>query len=1043
MWLSDVSVRRPVLATVLSILLVAFGALSYLRLPLRELPDVDPPMVSVETRYVGASGAVVETRITREIEKRLAGIEGIHTIESQSRQGVSRINIEFELDRDMEAAANDVRDRVSQSLDDLPDDSDPPEIYKRESDAQPIMWLDLSSETRGSLELTDYAERYLVDRFSVIDGVAQVIVSGAQTYSMRIWLDRIALAARELTVMDVADALRQQNVELPAGRLESAQRDFTVRVERSYVTVEDFESLVVARGGGGHLIRLSEVAKVEVGPRETASDFRGNGRPRVGLGIIRQSTANTVQVAQQVLAELERLQVAVPADIVFSVSWDSSDFVRAAVREVFKTFGIAMLLVVGVIYLFLGTRRAAVSPAITVPICVVGTFSAFVLFGLSVNLLTLLALVLSIGLVVDDSIVVLENIQRRIELGEAPLLAAYRGAREVGFAVIATTLVVIAVFVPIAFLDGLTGRLFRELAITVSAAVALSSFVALSLSTMLCSKLLVRRGTSAGLQRNAQRMMEALQARYLVGLRFFMQRPSLVAASILASGLGTALLFQQVPQELEPSEDRGAFMVIMRAPEGASFEYTLEHMKMLEDRVLFPMLERGEAVRVLTRVPFGRGSGISMNSGMVVIVLSRWDERASSADELMQRVYRESLSIPDIIAIPLGYGGLRMGGSSRHEIELVLGGSSHEEISRWQAKLLAEARKLPQVQNLDGSYKPTQPQLRVVVDRTRAADLGVSVASIGRTLEIMLGSSRITTYEDRGEERDVVLQARADQRASPRDLTNLYVRSDRSGEVIPLSNLVTLHEIADAGTLRRFGRLASATVGANPAQGYTLGDGLVALEALARDILPDDAYLSYKGQTLEFVESNNAAYFTFGLALLIVFLVLAAQFESFVHPAIIMLTVPLAIVGALAGLFLAGESLNIYSQIGMTILIGLAAKNGILIVEFANQLRGQGLEFQEAVEEAARTRLRPILMTGISTALGALPLVLGAGPGSGGRRSIGIVVFSGVLFATFFTIFVVPVAYALVARRTQLPGAIERRLESYELAEADARSSGS
>ena len=1035
MWLSDVSVRRPVLASVLSLLVVAFGALSFARLPLRELPDVDPPMVSVETRYVGASGSVVETRITKEIEKRLAGVEGIHTIQAQSREGVSRIDIEFELERNLEAAANDVRDRVSQALDDLPDDADPPEIYKRESDAQPILWMELQSDTLGSLDLTDYAERYLVDRFSVIEGVAQVLISGSQTYSMRIWLDRVALAARALTVNDVVDALRRQNVELPAGRLESEQRDFTIRVERGYATAEEFASLVVARGDDGHLIRLGEVARVEVGPRETASDFRGNGKPRVGLGILRQSTANTVDVARAVLAEMERLQPTIPEAMNFRLSWDSSTFVRAAVTEVFKTFGIAMLLVVVVIYLFLGTRRAALIPAVTVPICVVGTFSALALFGLSVNLLTLLALILSIGLVVDDSIVVLENVQRRIESGEPPLLAAFRGAREVGFAVIATTLVVIAVFVPIAFLEGLTGRLFRELAITVAAAVALSSFVALSLSTMLCSKLLVRQGTRASLQRNAERVMGVLQGHYTRALRALLRHPVIVGLVILASGLGAGALLQVVPEELEPGEDRGAFMVFLLAPEGASFDYTLEHMKMLEDQVLFPKLESGEFVNVLTRVPFGSGSGISMNSGMVVIVLSRWDEREASANDLMFQVYRESQSLPDVVAIPMGYGGLGMSGSSRHQIELVVGGANHREIHEWQDQLIEAAAALPQLQGLDGSYKPTQPQIRVEVDRSRAADLGVSVAAIGRTLEVMLGSSRVTTYEDRGEERDVVLQARPEDRASPRDLTNLYVRSDRSGALIPLSNLVTLREVADAGVLRRFGRLAAATVGANPAPGYTLGDGLYALEKLAREVLPEGVYLSYKGQSLEFVESSNAAYFTFGLALLIVFLVLAAQFESFVHPAIIMLTVPLAIVGALAGLWLTDGSLNIYSQIGMTILIGLAAKNGILIVEFANQLRGRGLAFEEAVVEASRTRLRPILMTGISTAFGALPLIVGAGPGSGGRNAIGVVVFTGVLFATFFTIFVVPVAYAVVARRTQLPGAVERQLEAYSQAD--------
>lgn len=1030
MFLSDVSVERPVLATVLSMLIVAFGVLSVGRLPLREMPDVDPPIVSVSTTYPGASSAVIESRITKPLEDRLNGIDGIRSIEATSTDGFSNITIEFQLARDLEDAANDVRERIARALDDLPDEAEPPEIYKAEGDASPILWLNFGSRRHDALDLTDYAERYLVDRFSVLDGVARVRLSGDRRYSMRVWIDRVALAARALTVADVEAALRRENIELPAGRLESSQREFAVRVERGYRTVDDFERLVVARGGDGHLVRLTEVAKVELGPEEWRTYYRGNGVPRMGIGIVKQSGANTTSVAALVRAELARLQSELPEEFELTMSWDSSEYVQASVDQVYTTFALAMILVVIVIYLFLGTSRAALIPAITVPICIVGSMTLLFAFGLSLNLLTLLALVLSIGLVVDDSIVVLENVQRRIELGEPTLLAAKRGAREVGFAVLATTMVVIAVFVPIAFLEGATGRLFRELAITVSATVALSSFVALSLSAMLCSKLLVRKEQKAPLARVAEGWLDALRGRYAKALEASLRRPVIVAASLLfALGL-VAVLFQRVPTELEPNEDRGAFMMMLFGPEGASFEYTVDHLRQVEERVLFPLVEQGEIRNAITRVP-GFGAGESMNSAMGIIVLEHWEDREYSAAELMGILSRESAEIAGVRVFSRSPGGLGSRGMGR-PVQFVVSASNHEDAGAWLERLLARADEVPGLMAPDGDYKPTRPEIRVAIDRGRAADLGVSVEQISRTLETMLGSRQVGTFVDRGEEYPVVLQARADQRRDPHDLENLYVRSLRTGQLIPLSNLVSTREVADAGVLRRLNRLSAATLEGSVAPTHTLGEVLDGLVALARDELPASAKIDYKGVSREFRESSAAAYFTFGMALLIVFLVLSAQFESFVHPIVIMLTVPLAISGAFLGLWAFGGSINIYSQIGMTILIGIAAKNGILIVEFTNQLRASGLDFREAVVEAATTRLRPIMMTGLSTAIGAVPLMIGGGAGSGGRFSIGVTVFAGVVFATFFTLFVVPVAYDRISRRTALPGNVARRLEALE-----------
>jgi len=1019
MWISDVSVRRPVLASVVSMLLVVFGLLSFRNLPLRELPDVDPPVISIETTYVGAAAAVVESRVTQLIEDRVAGIEGIETIASTSQDGRSAITIEFDLERDIEAAANDVRDRLGRIQDDLPDEVDPPEVYKVDADESVIMWFNLSSTVLSPLELTDYAQRFLVDRLSVIDGVARVVIAGERRYAMRIWLDRVRLAARNLTVADVENALRAENVELPAGRLESSARDLTVRVERSYRTPEDFESLVIARGEDGHLIRLGEVARAEIGPAEWRSDFRGNGEPQVGLGIVKQSTANTLEVSRGAHAEVELIRPTLPEGTLLHDSFDSAVFIQEAIHEVFLTLSIAMVLVIAVIYVFLGTARAALVPALTVPISLVGTFTALLAFDLSINLLTLLALVLSIGLVVDDSIVVLENVQRRIELGEPRLTAAFRGTREVGFAVIVTTTVLVAVFLPIVFLQGTTGRLFRELAVTVSSAVAFSGIVALTLSAMLCSKLLRQETAERPLARRVGQVMGRVTQAYARGLESALRRPGRVLAGMVAVFAAIAGLLLVIPSELEPSEDRGVFIVIMRGPEGASFEYSVRQMRELE-KVMFPALERGEARRVLTRVPNAFGAGAAMNGGVSIVVLADWYERERKSSQIAAEFAAGFAEVPGVLAFPILPGGLGQTGSGR-PIQLVLGGSSYEEIADWQDAVVEQARtRLPGLVGLEGDFKPTRPQLRVEIDRDRAADLGVSISTVGRTLETVLGSRKVTRFVMRGEEYDVILQGHESQRDEPGDLDNLYVRSGRTGELIPLANLVQTRSVADAGDLRRWNRMRSSTLEANLAPGYALGEALEDLERVAREVLPPHAVIDYKGQSREFYESSTAAYFSFAMALLIVFLVLAAQFESFSDPLVILLTVPLAVAGGLFGLWItSGATLNIYSQIALTILVGIAAKNGILIVEFANQLRDQGLSADDAIRRSSQIRLRPILMTSFATIMGVVPLMLTSGAGAASRSTIGVVIFWGALFTTAFTLFVVPVTYRVLARRVR------------------------
>ena len=1038
MILSDVSVRRPVLATVLSLLLVAFGLVAFDRLPLREYPDIDPPVVSVDTVYPGAAANVVETRITQLIEDRIAGVEGIQTIESVSQDGRSRITIEFNIGRDIDGAANDIRDRVSGILDQLPIEAEPPDIQKVDSSDDVIMWLNLVSERMTVPELTDYARRYLVDRFSVLDGVARVRVGGDQTYAMRIWLDRNALAARGLTVADIEAALRAENVELPAGSVESVERQFSVRTERNFQTPAQFARLVVARGDDGYLVRLGDVARVERGTEEDRTVFRGNAVPMIGLGIIKQSTANTIAVADAAKAEMARLNPTLPEGMAIKQSYDTSVFVKDAIKEVYKTLGIAIGLVVLVIFLFLGSVRAMLVPAVTVPVSLIATFSVLLVLGFSVNILTLLALVLAIGLVVDDAIVVLENIHRRMEqYGETRLVAAYRGARQVGFAVLATTIVLVAVFVPIAFLQGDVGRLFSEFALTMAAAVSFSTFVALSLSPMLASKILPQ-ARAAGTRNERRRASLStgvdwafgrVRRGYGVLLRFFLNQKWLVALLFAATVAGAWWLFQQIPQEYTPQEDRGAFFVLVNGPEGASFAYMEEYMDEIERRLL-PYAESGEAIRVLMRTPRGFGGGDSFNSGIVIMVMAPFGERRSSFT-VMNEIRAKLGDLPGVRAFPVMRQGF--GARIQKPLQFVIGGGTYEELAAWRDRLLAEIdASNPGLIGIDWDYKETKPQLRVDIDYDRAADLGVTVSTIGRTLETMLGSRKVTTYIDAGEEYDLILEGERDAQRTPASLQNIYVRSERSGELIPLANLVRITEMADSNALNRYNRVRAITIEANLADDLALGDALSYLEGLVAEHLPEQAIVDYKGQSQDFRSSGGGILFVFLLGVAVVYLVLAAQFESWVHPFVIMLTVPLAMAGALLGLWLTDQTLNIYSEIGLIMLVGLAAKNGILIVEFANQLRDQGQAFRDALLEAADVRLRPIVMTGITTAAGSLPLLMSTGAGAETRVVIGTVILSGVLAATLFTLFVVPVAYDLLARRTGSPGDVARRLAREE-----------
>ncbi|OWK33167.1 efflux RND transporter permease subunit [Sphingomonas dokdonensis] len=1025
MMISDLSVRRPVVAAVGAILIVIVGLVAFLNLSVREFPEIDPPVVSVQTSYVGAAASVVESRVTQPLEARLAGVEGIETISSRSTDGRSDITIEFRPTRDVDAAANDVRDRVSGALADLPDETLPPEVRKVDADAQPMMYVVVQAPGWDAMTLSDYVERSLADRLSTIDGVAQVQIVGQARPSIRVWLDLGRLAAYRLTPRDVEDALRRQNVELPAGRIESSAQNVSLRVDRAFASPETFRALVVGRGADGYLVRLGDVAKVERGPENPYTAFRFQQQTALGIGIIRQSGANTLEVANAVKSLIAAIQPDLPAGVMLKLGSDNSLFIDRAIKEVWRTLGEAVALVVIVIFLFLGSGRATIIPAITVPICLLGTFAVLWAFGYSINLLTLLALVLAIGLVVDDAIVVLENIHHRILAGETPLVAAYRGTREVGFAVVATTAVVCAVFVPVMFIAGQTGLLFRELAVAMIAAIALSGVLALSLVPMLSSKLL-QRGESGRLAQAIDRIFGRLERGYGRALDACLRRPAPVILVVALFLAGCGLLFARLDTELVPPEDTGVIEVRVNAPEGTSFAELNRYAALVEQKVAGLAQEDGPIRGFNTRLPLAYGMAEDFNASSMSVFLKPWEERTEESQSVARKV---TAALQDIPAIR-GNANVRssLGRGRGQPVGFVIAGTSYADLARARDRILAAARDNPGLVNLDADYVEAKPQLLIDVDANRAGDLGVSVDDVSQALQTVMGSRRVSTYVDRGEEYRVMVQAGAADRDREARLASVYVRSG-SGALVPLSNLVRTREAAAARELGRFNKMRAITLQGGLAPGYSLSKALAFLESEARKS-PEVQAIGYRGESLSLKQTGNAIWLVFGITVLIIYLLLAAQFESFVHPAVIIATVPLAAGGGVIGLALAGMTLNLFSQIGIVMLVGLAAKNGILIVEYANQLRDSGADFAPAIREAAVRRLRPILMTSIATVFGAVPLAISHGAGAGARSAIGVVIVAGVSIATAITLFLIPVLYRLLARRAASPNIVARRLQA-------------
>jgi len=1003
--LAELCIRRPVFATVLSLVLVLIGVVSYTRLTVREYPNIDEPIVSVTTTYSGASAEIIETQVTQILEGSIAGIEGIKTLTSSSRPESSRIQVVFTETIDPDVAASDVRDRVSRVRGRLPDEGEEPVIAKVEADAQPVMYMAFTSDRASALEITDYLDRFVVDRLKNILGVADVQINGERRYAMRIWVDRARLAAYELTVQDLESALRGQNVELPSGRIESSDREFTVLSKTGLSTPEEFGRVVVKQADG-MLVRLREVARIELGPRDERRVSRFNGRTAVNIGVVKQATANPLDVSEGVRQALPGIIENLPEGMTANVAYDTSVFIERSISAVFTTIAEAVALVVLVVLFFLRSLRATLIPVVTIPVSLITSFALMYALGFTINTLTLLAMVLAIGLVVDDAIVVLENVVRHIEMGKKPFRAAIEGTREIAFAVVAMTLTLAAVYAPIAFAEGRTGRLFLEFALTLAGAVLVSGFVALTLSPMMCSKLLRPEANPGLVYRVLERFFEAMSAGYRAALRGSLRvRPLILLVAIGVAG-ASYLLFGSLKSELAPAEDRGVVFARGSAPEGSTIGYTQRYGEEVEK--IYATIPEVQNYFLIAGVP-------DVTGFFSVARLKEWGERERGQSEIVSDLQGRLSRIPGALIFPTSPAAFGVRGNSR-PIELVIQTSgTYQELQGYVDTMLDRARTNPGLLNLQTDLTLNKPQLEVQVNRDKILDAGLQVEAVGRTLETFLGGRQVTRFERDGEQYDVVVQLAETDRSTPQDLSSIYVRS-RDGAMIQLSNVVDVKDTVAPKELNRFNQLRSAKITANLAPALSIGEGLAFLEQTAREVLPDNVQITYDGQSREFKESGSSLYFVFILALLFIYLVLAAQFESFVDPFIIMLTVPLSITGALLALNLTGGSLNVYSQIGLVTLVGLITKHGILIVEFANQLREQGRSAREAVVDSAVMRLRPILMTTGAMVLGAIPLALAEGAGAESRQQIGWVIVGGMSLGTLLTLFVVPTAYTLLSR---------------------------
>ena len=1016
MKLSDTSIRRPVLASVMSLLILLVGLVSFDRLSLREYPRIDEPVVTVNTVLTGASSEVIESQVTKPLEDSIAGIDGVDIITSISRAERSQISVRFKLVKNPDDAAADVRDRVSRVRGRLPDAVDEPVIAKVEADATPTIWLAFTSDTLSPLEVTDLINRIVKPRLQTVPGVADIQVGGDRKYAMRIWLDPDKLAAYRVTVQDVEDALRKQNLEVPSGRIESQQREFNVTTRTDLNTVAQFAEIAL-RSANGYTVRLRDVGRVEEAAASERSRVRLNGVPSISTGIIRNATANPLEVSAGIRALMPQLQRELPASVKVVQANDNSVFIDRSIKSVYTTVAESVVLVALVVFVFLRTLRASVIPLVTIPVSLVGSFALIAVAGFTINTLTLLALVLAIGLVVDDAIVVLENIYRHIEEGMTPFQAALKGVREISFAVVAMTLTLTAVFAPLAFTPGRTGRLFGEFALTLAGAVIVSGFVALTLTPMMCSKLLRHNPQPNRFDRGMEALLVAVTRGYTRTLNGVLSQRWIVLIVMAASAGASWWLFSTAKSELAPLEDRGTIIMPVRAPDGATLDFTARYLDAIDAiAATYPEFDR--------RFMF-MGNG-QVSTATAVLRTVDWDQRTRTTPELARLLLPRMNALPGVTAFPITPPSLGQGFRERPINYVILTSDSYDNLARVSQQFMAEMAKTPGFVQPDSDLQLNKPEIFMDVDRARAADMGVAVDSVARTVETMLGGRSVTRYKRDADQYDVIVQTEGRGRATPDDIDRLFARG-RNDTMVPLSSLVKVREAVSPRELNHFNQRRSVSITANLAPDYSLGQALAFLDQTATKLLPPGYATELNGVSREFRSSSGALGVVFVLALLFIFLVLSAQFESFLDPFVILLSVPLSMVGALLALQWSGGTLNVYSQIGLITLVGLISKHGILIVEFSNQLRRQGMAVREAVVMAASLRLRPILMTTFAMVLGALPLALASGAGAESRRQIGWVIVGGMSLGTLLTIFVVPTVYSWFARKG-VPGEITEKM---------------
>ena len=1036
MFITELSIRRPVVSWVMSLILIVFGLFVFWKLPVRELPSgIQPPVVQVQVNYNSAAAPIVNQEVTQVLEDVIGGAEGIKNIDSKSENGRSTINIEFDTSIELDNAANDVRERVARVVDNLPSEADPPQILKRAAGFTTTMWLALSSSTWSDLELGDYAERYLVDTFSSVKNVGRILVGGLRELSIRVWIDPIKLAANDLTIQEVEQALRGENIRLPAGTLEADNIDLTLNLDKSYNSIETIKQLPIKKNNK-QIVTLSDVAKIEFGPVSEKTLFKAQRKDQlnlktVGIGIYARSGASTVELSKEIKKKIFEVNKTLPDGLKLEIAFNRATYVGAAINEVYKTLVIAFILVVIIIYLFLGNLKAVIVPAIALPVSLIASFLGIYLFGLSINIFVLLSFILAIGIITDDSVIMTDAIYRRIENGETPLVASYKGSKQITFAIIATTLILIAVFLPLIFIEGISGTLFKETAIALSFSIVVSSFVALTLSPMLASKFLTKKTDKNFIINRFEKFFLSFSKFYEETLTVLMKKTKSITIFIILIIVGSILLFDFSKKELLPMEDRGAYLVIGFTDEGSSFEYTQEKAQVIEKR-LIPLLqeENSPYSRFIMRVPGFGSSANSFNSFIIIALLDNWDNRKKNSQTVMREAIGKIVTVPQAVAFPISPQSIRVS-SYNKPVQMVIYGSTYEELEKIQSQVIRTLRKNGNLSRIESDYSRNKPEVKLLINKNKAKDLGVSTEKIGRTLETLYGGKRVTTFNKLGKEYPIILQQYLADRRNKEGISKIFVRSDTTGKLISLVNLVDFKEVGAAKELSRYNRQPAVTISANISENYSLSDAIKYLENTMEKVAPQNQ-ITWKGKSEEVKETSNELFIIFALALLTAYLVMAATFNSFVHPFIIILTVPLAIFGGLVFILFLNSSVNIFSQIALIILIGISTKNSILIVDYANQIRTKGKNIETAVKEACSIRFRPIIMTSLSTMIAMMPLVIGnigPGAGEGSRLAVGSTILGGMIISTFFTLYVTPTMYLALAKNTKRIDAVDIELK--------------